>query len=123
MFFLIRCTFWLTIVFHAMPWPQQAPSAEGAGGLQDQMFKAAAGVAGDLAASAGTMLKAKLEEGCVKAPADCLASAARLPQIVATGQAQLGQALEVVPPKRPVRLAEAEASRLTSVHKAPVQHN
>jgi len=121
MFFLIRCVFWLTIVFHAMTWPQETPSAQAAGGsLQDGMIKAAAGVAGDLAAAAGSIVKAKLEEGCLKVPADCVAAAAKLPQIVATTQAP---AVEVLPPKRPLRLAEGESSRSVTMHKASVQHN
>jgi hypothetical protein len=119
MFFLLRCIFWLTIVFHAMNWPQEKPTVQGAAAsVQDQMFKTAASMAGDLAASAGTMAVAKLEEGCVKRLADCVASAARLPQIVATAPA-----VDVVPPKRPVRLAESESGRLASVHKPATQHN
>ncbi len=121
MFFLIRCTFWLTIVFHAMTWPSE-PSGQ-AGGIQDQMVKAATGLAGDLATSAATMAAAKLEAGCAKAPSACLTVAARLPQIVATETAQSARNVDVVPPKRPMKLAEGESSRPASGHKAPVQHN
>lgn len=160
MFFLIRCVFWLTIVFHAMSWPQETPSAQAGGNLQDGMIKAATGVAGDLASAAGTLdrlhdfqskimkaidsgsserdvagekplrsfshpapLKAKLEEGCLKVPADCVAAAAPLPQIVATAQAPARQAGDVVPPRRPLRLAESESGRPVTTHKALVQHN
>jgi hypothetical protein len=124
MFFLIRCAFWLTIVFHAMTWPR-----EPAGSLEDQMTKAVTGVAGDIATAAVTMASAKLEASCAKAPSACLASAARLPQIVATGQGQTGQgqpgeaASEVLPPKRPLRLAEGYSNRSISAHKALLQRN
>jgi hypothetical protein len=120
MFFLIRCTFWLSIVYYEMPWPPQTAQAIG---LQDQVVKAATGVAADLASAAVTMAAAKLEERCVKAPADCLASGARLPQIVAMEPARKGQVLEVLPPKRPLRLAEDEANGPASTRKVSAQHN
>jgi hypothetical protein len=123
MFFLIRCVFWLTIVFHAMSWPQETPSAQAGGSLQDGMIKAATGMAGDLATAAGSIVKAKLEEGCLKVPSDCVAAAAKLPQIVATAQAPAAPAVEVIPPKRPLQLAESESGRPVTTHKASVQHN
>ncbi len=121
MFFLIRCVFWLTIVFHAMSWPQETPSMEAGGSLQDGMVKAAADMAGNLASAAGTIVKAKLEEGCLKVPADCVAAAAKLRQYAAAAQAP--QTVEVIPPKRPFRLADGESGRQVTTHKAPVQHN
>jgi hypothetical protein len=128
MFFLIRCVFWLTIVFHAMTWPPETwppevwpqgissqgtwpaeiwPSAQ-ARNTQGAVIKMAADAAGNLSKAAGTALAAKLEGGCSKAPAECLALAAQLPQIVAINQP--AQAIDVLPPKRPVHLAESETA-------------
>jgi hypothetical protein len=109
MFFLIRCTFWLSIVFYSMPWPQ-SPA------LQDGLFPAArniaAGMAGDLAAAAGTAAKAKLEEACIKFPADCIAAAARMPQFVA-----IAPAPEAIGAKGTLPLADSGSARAVSARK------
>jgi len=105
MFFLIRCAFWLTIVFYAMPWPQIGLPPDA--GQQDPALRIAAGLARNLTSAAGTAVKAKLDEECGKAPDVCLAATARLPQIVATAD----EAVNVIPPKRPFRLAESGEGR------------
>lgn len=115
MLFLIRCTFWLSIVFYSMPWPQQSQTGQGAG-LRTQVMTAAAGLAGDLAAGGGSMVQAKLEESCAKA--DCRASAVKLLQMVASEAAP-----EPTPPKRPGRLAESETGRQPVLHKSATQRN
>ncbi len=117
MFFLIRCAFWLTIVFYAMPWPQTASAPDA--GQQNPALKIATGLARDLASAAGAAVRTKLEEECLKAPDECLAAAARLPQIVATA----GEAVRVIPPKRPLKLAESGEGRAAAVHKAVPQRD
>lgn len=130
MFFLIRCAFWLTIVFHAMTWPpgswpaefwSPAPSAQ-AGVTQDGVMKMASDAAGTLASAAGTRVAAKLEEGCLRAPAECLALAGRLPQIVAINQTGRDISSAVLP-KRPAHLADSETGNASTAHKALAPHN
>jgi hypothetical protein len=131
MFFLIRCAFWLTIVFHAMSWPSGTwpettwpseiwPSAQ-AGNSQDALRKMASDTAGNLSKAAGAAVMAKLEEGCSKAPAECLALAAQLPQIVAINQP--AQVIDALPPKRPVHLAETETAHAPVTHKSSALRN
>ncbi len=109
MFFLIRCVFWLSVVFHAMSWPQDQSPQEA---LQSGALKAAASFAGQVAAAAGQTVEAKLEEGCLKAPEECLTYMARLPQMATVPKP------DVLPPKRPARLDEGEAGRMPAGHKA-----
>jgi hypothetical protein len=117
MFFLLRCAFWLTIVFHAMSWPQMSQDA----GPQTGVLKLASDAAGTLAAAAGTAVTAKLENECLKAPSDCAALAARLPQIVAmTTQAQPAR---ISVPKWPLRLAESELEWPATGHKPLLLRN
>jgi hypothetical protein len=144
MFFLIRCVFWLTIVFHAMSWPPETwsvaawshPQPQQNTSSQDSALKVASDAAANLTAEAGTAFAAKLEEGCLKAPAECLAIAARLPQIVAitqsgqavavqpnASQAIASHTINVLPPKRPTHLAENDERRPSQAHKGPVQDN
>jgi len=148
MFFLIRCVFWLTIVFHAMTWPPETWPPETwsipawsltrplpAASPQSAVMKMASDTAANLSEGAGTAVAAKLEEGCLKAPAECLAIAARLPQIVATtqstkpmisqmaaNQAIANQAIDILPPKRPAHLVESDDSAPSSARKLPIQH-
>jgi hypothetical protein len=157
MFFLIRCVFWLTIVFHAMSWPpeswteswppetlsipawsliQPPRTADTRSGM-----KMASDAAANLTAAAGTAVAAKLEQGCLNAPAECLALAARLPQIVATSQSNqqianqppashpgasqaiASRTIDVLPPKRPIHLAESDEPGSSLARKLPIQHN
>ncbi len=111
MFFLIRCTFWLSIVFYSMPWPQSPDTPDG---VFPAARKIAAGMAGDLAAAAGTAVKAKLEEACVKFPAECLAAAARAPQ----GAAIPPGADAIIATKPALRLAESDSARAPAAHKS-----
>ncbi len=110
MFFLMRCVFWLAIVFHAMDWPQGQSLQEAI--LPAGALKAAASAAGDLASATAITVESKLEEACRLAPEDCLTYAARL---VATPR------LDVMPPKRPVRLAESDAARTPAGRKAAAE--
>jgi len=140
MFFLIRCAFWLTIVFHAMTWPEGTRSAIPFAPLNwpaqtaptdvqptptrvspAATSKLALDGASGVASVAGRAVAAKLEQECFKAPADCLALAAQLPRIGTVNRAQ--DIPSALPPKRPWHLAQSEAAHPAAASKALSQHN
>ena len=74
MFFLLRCAFWLGLVFSALPWDGDAVTSD-----------LAAGAAG-AAASAQAAATAKVQSLCLKDPVACARHAA-----------EIGKALGVAP--------------------------
>lgn len=132
MFFLIRCVFWLTVVFttifsqdpskppsQAQPAAQPAPPAAQVGALAQAWFSSAVSIAADQAV-----------RRCEKAPADCVVMAKRLPDMVASQRlarsaAQTEQASPSapifadvpLPPRRPH--APASEKTATGLEKSP----
>ena len=108
MFFLIRCVFWLSIVFSSMTW------AVGASQPKPQAFRDAV-VSGGLAAvgAATAVVEDEAKAWCVKSPGQCLDDAARLTALVSANQNEdTGEASRIeparpsdrrdpVPPSRP----------------------
>jgi hypothetical protein len=92
MFFLMRCVFWLGIVFSAMFWMQNDPKSAGSGAnetaswslrhsLLDGQGLAFSSPEASVQGLAGVGEKVQLF--CVKSPATCLAAVEKLQQIVA----------------------------------------
>jgi hypothetical protein len=79
------------------------------------MLKMASDAASNFASIAGSTVATKLEQECAKAPADCLALATQLPQIVATIPA--ADVPDILPPKRPMRLADSNVANPAAKHR------
>lgn len=78
--FLLRCIFWLSIVFSSMSWATDAAQPHAAPDVARE-GKALVGAVGTLAAD-------QVRAWCVKSPERCLADASRLTALVALNQAE-----------------------------------
>jgi len=76
MLFLIRCAFWLTIVFASMPWPEDIPPPAIA-------TSKGAPMAGDILREARDQAWIKFGSACVSAPIACWRTAMQLRDIAA----------------------------------------
>ena len=84
MFFLVRCAFWLSIVFSSMAW---TPVSRAVDAAQPHALREAV-VQGGLAL-AGVAKDAAIDEAkawCVNSPRQCLADAGQLTALVAANQ-------------------------------------
>jgi hypothetical protein len=74
MWFLIRCAFWLTIVFTSIDWPQDA-------GPKLSMSAAIWSAAREFMGKSLEQARAQGEKACANAPVACLEAAARISQV------------------------------------------
>ncbi len=86
MFFLVRCAFWLSIVFTSMAWTSDPRALKVAQphALRDAVLQGGLALAG--AAKDAAIHKA--EAWCVNSPRQCLADAGQLTALVAANQAE-----------------------------------
>ena len=105
-FFLVRCVFWLSIVFSSMAWTPDPRAVDAAQphALRDAVVQGGfslAGVAKDAALD-------EAKAWCVNSPRQCLADAGQLTALVAANQAEdlsepVGDEVYPLPPANPSR--------------------
>ena len=113
MFFLLRCTFWLGLVFAALPATPDGAQAPAPG-------RAVVAAAAKPDRTIGDLIGAKIEELCLSAPRDCIETAGRLQRVLFDP----GQPAVAKPAVRPAaaQRRHADADTLTPVDVRPAWH-